>query len=943
MILRLFVFQPTVNPIMKNLITCIVLLCTVAIFAQSKPYQISGTIVSETDNTPLESATVYLERAKDSTLVTYTITDENGHFKLEGKSSWKKFRINVSFIGSKTYSKLINYQNTPINLQTIKLADANLLDEVLIKSRSPITIKKDTLEFNVSSFKTKKDANVEDVLKELPGVEVDENGKITVNGKEVSKILVNGKPFFGDDPTITTRSLTKDIIEKIQITDTKTKSQAFTGEESTGDDKTINLTISKENNKGVFGRVSAGGGTDKRWEGAGMFNYFNNDRRISVLAGGNNINSLGFSFGEIEKMFGGGNASYRMGPGGQVSYSIGGRSFGGGQGITTSKNTGFNYADKIGKKIDISTDYFYSNSNSDDKSSKERENILPDERYFTRSESTSSNQSENHKANLEFEINIDTTLYINIQPSIGYSTNKREYDEYENSSDDNSVLTNESTTESFVESTAKSFENEFSITKKFGNKGSFLKFELNNEFRSNTSDDFLNSQTEIYGNTPETITRDQYTDGKNDNNSFDTELTYRIPIIGKEFYIDLQHEYSRDKNENIKSTYDFNDTAQDFTDFNTDLSTNYEYLNKTSDQGVRLNYRKDKIYFNLRGSHVYRVLENKDVLRPELDLKRNFNTFSASSRFRYQFSSKKSFGFRYSLRSRVPQLSQLQPFTDISNPLNIRIGNPNLVPSNEHSINMNFNSFDFQKGSGFYSYLWSGLTNNQVIAKTTIDENFLRSTTYTNVNGTYQLGIGSGFNKSIKIDSVKTIKLRLGLNVNTNKNINFNNDVKYASKNTTITPNMSLTFEWKDLFEIRPNYRLSFANNTFDIDQFNDTKFVTHWLGIETTTTIPKQLEWNNNITYTYNPNIADGFQKSAWFWNSTVSYSIMKDKGMISLKAYDLLNQNTNARRVTNENYIEDSQSTVLQQYFMIGFSYKFNTLGKAGEVRKGRRFRRF
>ena len=212
MILRLFVFQPTVNPIMKNLITCIVLLCTVAIFAQSKPYQISGTIVSETDNTPLESATVYLERAKDSTLVTYTITDENGHFKLEGKSSWKKFRINVSFIGSKTYSKLINYQNTPINLQTIKLADANLLDEVLIKSRSPITIKKDTLEFNVSSFKTKKDANVEDVLKELPGVEVDENGKITVNGKEVSKILVNGKPFFGDDPTITTRSLTKDII-----------------------------------------------------------------------------------------------------------------------------------------------------------------------------------------------------------------------------------------------------------------------------------------------------------------------------------------------------------------------------------------------------------------------------------------------------------------------------------------------------------------------------------------------------------------------------------------------------------------------------------------------------------------------------------------------------------------------------------------------------------
>ncbi|MBF2720916.1 TonB-dependent receptor, partial [Psychrobacter sp. NG254] len=186
-------------------------------------------------------------------------------------------------------------------------------------------------------------------LKKLPGVEVDESGKITVNGNDVSNIFVNGKPFFGDDPTITTRNLTKDIIEKVQITDTKTKSEAFTGEESESDNKTINLTIKEDKNKGVFGKASAGGGTDERYEAAAMVNLFDNDQRLSVLFGGNNINSAGFSFGELDNM-----------------YSVVGG--GGGRGITTSKNAGLNYTDKLSDKVELSSDYFYSDSHSENNS-----------------------------------------------------------------------------------------------------------------------------------------------------------------------------------------------------------------------------------------------------------------------------------------------------------------------------------------------------------------------------------------------------------------------------------------------------------------------------------------------------------------------------------------------------------------------------------------------
>jgi len=295
---------------------------------------------------------------KYSTLITYTITDQHGDFELEGRSQIKEVRVNISFLGYENYTKLVDLSEGEIVLGDIKIALAeNTLGEVILKSRAPITVKKDTLEFNVSSFKTKQDANIEDLLKELPGVEVNDAGEITINGKPVDKILVNGKPFFGDDPTIATRNLTKEIVEKIQVVDTKTDDEAFSGDDGDQENKTINLTISEEKNKGVFGRLAAGGGTDERFEYAGIINAFDNDRRISILGGGNNINAPGFNFGEIYKIFGG-NSGVSFSDNG--SFTVGSRSFGGAQGIVNSRSAGGNYTDVYSKNVDASLDYFYS-------------------------------------------------------------------------------------------------------------------------------------------------------------------------------------------------------------------------------------------------------------------------------------------------------------------------------------------------------------------------------------------------------------------------------------------------------------------------------------------------------------------------------------------------------------------------------------------------------
>ena len=929
---------------MKNFFFFLVLSSTLLSFSQSKSFEISGTLMDSDANTPLESATLHLERIKDSTLVTYTISDKNGKFKLENKTSDDSLNLFISYIGYKTYKKTITINKAKIDLAVVNLeVDTNMLDEVVINSRAPITIKKDTLEFNVKSFKTKKDANVEDLLKKLPGVEVDPDGKIKVNGKEVNKILVNGKPFFGNDPTITTRNLTKDIIEKVQITDTKSKAQAFSGETVDGDNKTINLTIKKENNKGVFGRLAAGGGTDDRNEFAGMLNRFDNDQRISVLVGGNNINSTGFSFGEIQKMFGGGGSiSFSSGSGGN-SFSVNGRSFGGGQGITTSRNTGFNYADKYGEKVDISADYFHSGSDSENRTISERENILPDSRYFSSSNSNSLSDTESHRANLGFDIKIDSTLLINIKPTFGYSKSITNYDSYESSStlrDDPSSLINESTVSSVVDNVGKNFSNRINVTKRFGSNGAFLKFSLNNEINDSESDDFLNSETSIYGVSPTNIIRKQYTDSENETNNFGIGASYRMPIIPKKLFLNFEYNYRNNKRENIRSTYDFNDALQEYTDFNTSLSTDFLYNDITSTPELNTSYNNKKLSTSIAAKYVIRTLENKDFLRTNLNIKREFKDLGLRYRFRYRFSPKASFRAGYSLNNNAPGLSQLQAFENVSNPLNIITGNPNLKTSRDHRVDMGFNSFDFQKGTGFFGYFYSNFRDNQVVSKSTIDENLVRTTTYENVSGNYDINASLFYNKKVKIDSLRTIKVGFGVSTGKNKNINFSNDIKYSSNINSVTPNVSLEFIWKDVLEITPRYRLSFTKNRYDLNSFKDREFAFHNVSVNTALFVYKKFEWRNDMNYNYNPNIADGFQKDAWFWNSTLAYSFMKDNATLTLKAYDLLNQNTNARRIATENYIQDSQSTVLQQYFMLSFSWKFNSLGKKGEIRKGPSF---
>ncbi|MEM6721552.1 MAG: outer membrane beta-barrel protein [Bacteroidota bacterium] len=918
----------------KPLITfLIVLCCMLSGKLTAQEFEIKGTVVDAIDKSPLESATIYLQTLKDSTLITYTISDRNGKFELAGRTKQKEANLFVTFTGFKPYQQKVTLDKSVITLPQIGMESASdELDAVQLTGiKAPITIKKDTLEFNADSFKTRPDATVEDLIKQLPGVEVDSDGKIRVNGKEVNKILVNGKPFFGDDPNIATKNLTKEIVDKIQVTTTKSEAEEFTGKQGTSEEQTINIELKEDQNKGFFGRATVSGGTDERYAMSGIGNYFNDKQRLSVLAAKNNINSSGFSFDEIYDMMGSSvNSISRSGNG---SFSINGRSFGGGQGITTSTTAGVSFVDEYEDKTEVLADYFYSRADSENDSRVDRENILPDGRFFTNSTSRFENVNDNHRFNAELQFEIDSTFKIIARPNFQFTEGENFSSRVEESLDEDGNVLNTGDSRDFTDSERRNFNGNVDIIKKFGSKGAFLRIGTNGNFINNTSENFLNTTNEIFGTTPSVETRDQLTDSESRQNNISANLEYRIPLKEK-LFLDLEYRFSNRRERNDRRVFDFNNTTNAYDEFNETLSSDLKVNFQTHLPQIGINYETEKLYLSFNTGLLFSELKNDEFIQ-NTSVRSSFSDINVNSYMNYRIKQGMSVYFSYNTRTQAPSAQQLQPVENVSNPLNITTGNPNLNREFRHDIYANFNNYDFKSQTGFFVWLSGGFVNDQIVPLTITDENRIRTTTYTNVDGVQRFSGGGSFSKTVKRDST-SLRYNIGLYANYNKNFNFSNGVKFSTERTGFTPSFRMNYNYKELFEIEPQYFVNLNTTRFSLDNLENETFQAHTVGLKTTSFWPKKVVFGNDLRYTYQTNVAPGFERGALFWNMSLGLKILNDKGTIKLTAYDLLNQNINTRRTVTADFIQDSQSTVLQRYFMLGFTYKINKVGgKKNEVK--------
>jgi len=902
-----------------------------------KVFTLKGKVIDETTKLPIESATVYLSNAKDSTVVDYTITDKLGNFDFKIKKINFPVFLKVSFITYQEFKIAIEKVSDNKNFGTILLKERiNNLNEVVIKSEAPpIRIKKDTLEFNASSFKVRPDANVETLLKQLPGVEIDEEGKITVNGKEVNQVLVNGKPFFDKDGKIALQNLPSDIINKVQVTDTKTKKEENTGAASSSNNASINLTIDDKKNKGFFGKIMAGYGSSERYESSTLVNYFKNKQKISVLASSNNINSTGFSMDEVfDNMGGGRNRSVWINDNG--SFGINGRRFGGGNGITQSNLVGINYSDEWIKDSESSLSYFYSGANTKNDNRTSATNFLPSGNFTTNSNSSSNEDRYVHNAKAVFEFKIDSTASITIEPNFTKSNNKNKNIAAQKSLNATNALLNESTSDNFYENTMDSFANTLSFTKSFKRKGKYLSLVFENENSKTIEDENIKSNTIFYQDAIPDDIRNQFNSSNNKSERYNTEFEFFQPITDS-LQVKLGVEYLVNTKKDKRESFEFDAVNQTYSLFNDALSNSFTSSEKTITPNTGLTLSRSKLNFNLNvGTTIINYDTNSNYLNLSTDLTKEYLLPYINLYGSYRFSKSKNLWVNYNYEYSLPSARQILPVEDLSNPLNTIIGNSNLDLNKNHGIYLSYRDFDYATRSGYGLYTGGNFYDSQIVASVTYDDNRKRTTTYNNVSGTYSSWAGMYWNKSIKKESYK-FRYELRLNNNFGLSKGFTDGELYSAKSYSFSPRVNLTYEYGELLTINPSYNYSFNSINYTNYVIEKATNFTHKFNVQVTSFWPKNWTFGNDFGYTYNSIIANGFKKDFFLWNSSLSYSFFQKQLMAKVKVYDLLNQNQSVSRTINATSIREEENTILNRYVMFSLTYKLDKFAGKNEKKSG------
>ncbi|KAF2342262.1 outer membrane beta-barrel protein [Flavobacterium tistrianum] len=890
---------------------------------------IKGTVVDINSQLPLELATVYFTAVKDSTIIEYATTDKNGNFIINTKKYDKPVFLKVNYTGYQTYFEEQKALTESKDFGKLYLLEnANVLNEVVIKSEAPpITIKKDTLEFNAGSYKVRPDANVETLLKQLPGFDVDNTGKITVNGREVNQVLVNGKAFFDKDGAIAIKNLPADIIKKVQVSDFKTKKEELAKQESTSDYSSINITIDEKKNKGYFGKVLGGYGSDERYESSLMMNFFKNKQKISVLASSNNINSTGFSMDEVfDNMGGGRNAK----GGGQGASS-------GGKGITQSTLAGINYSDDWTKDLEFMSSYNFTNAVTKNESKSNQLSFLPTGNILTEADSKTRNENTGNKVNFELEYKINPTMQIVFAPKLNLSESNSNSSSSTFSENENGDALNESTATSHTESSNTSFANSINFNKTFEKKSRNLSVVFNNNNTKNDSNGINISETIFYQDNKPNDERNQNAKNTSKSDAYSLDLEYTEPVTDS-LRLRFGTDFDWQSSMNDQKTFNFDDASQEYSDLNLSL-TNYTTSKQNSiTPKVGITWQKSKFTLNVNSRTSIVEFDNHSFyLNQATDLNKRYMLPYGTAQLRYKFNRSKNLTFKYDYSNVLPSATQLMPVADLNNPLNSVIGNPNLNPIEKSTAGIDFKNFDFRTRSGYSLFLKGDYYNNDVVSTSIYDDSGKRNTTYVNISGTYSASVGGNWNQQIKKDA-HTLRYGLRLSGNYNFDKGFTNAVLYYAKSVVVTPSVYASYDYGEVLSIAPSYSLSYNETRYENYSRDATSNVIHRINLQTTSYWPANLIFGNDFGYTYNSNISDDFRKDFFLWNTSLSYGFLDKKLYAKVKVYDVLNQNQSATRTISPTSIRDEENTVLKRYVMFSLAYK---IGNFAESKKGRKQR--
>jgi hypothetical protein len=898
---------------------------------------IKGVVFDTIAKQPVPAATITVLQRKDSSLVTFTMTNSHGEFSL-ANVPYGDYRLLVTHVNYHNVNKYftINDANKNIDLPNIEVSDKNkVLEEVVVMAEAPpVTLIGDTVQYNAGSFKTKPNAAVEDLLKRMPGIQVEKDGTVKAQGQEVKRVLVDGKEFFGNDPKIATKNLPADAVDKVQVYDKQSDMAQLTGFDDGQSEKTINLKLKKDKKKGVFGKVSAGGGTEGSYQGRFNVNSFKGARQMSVIGMGNNTNAEGFSFMDILSFSGGMSQLGGGGGGGMINISSNDALSGAmGGGNTNSINTswagGANYNNIIGTKMEVQSNYFYNRYNPVTEQKLSRQYILPDSTYFYNQNSRTDNLSNSHRFNLTYDYLIDSLNSIKFTPTLSLqNSNNHSTSAYETISEQ-LLRSNRGVSDNFSASDGYNFNGTLLYRKKFKRRGRTFSLSVGTTLNNSDGNGKLASINEFYnklGNLVKTDSINQHSDFESEVRGYNTRAVYTEPLFKRSL---LEFSISKNESRSVsdKITYDYNRNSGKHDIINPLLTNNYENVYGTKTAGIRLRTQKKKYNYSIGLTWQNAELEGtiKSGIKDSV-ITKSFYNILPNARFQYNFTRFKNLQLDYRASTNQPSVSQLQPIPDISNPLNIKLGNPNLKQEFTHRINANYTGMNPFRNKSFFWFSSYSFTNNKIVNFDVVDSFGKKLTTPVNVNGVYNLSndISVGW-------PLRFIKATMNFNagVGYSKTIQFINTNRNNIYNISFDPSVEISKSFKDKFDLRLNGGITYNKAKYSLQSSLNNNYLTQDYGIDIGWQLPKNFYLSTDFTYTISSKRSEGFNAKVPLWNAAFSKLFLKyNRGEMKISVHDLLNENQAIVRTTNSNYIEDQSNRVLKRFFLLSFTYSLNKM---------------
>jgi hypothetical protein len=917
------------------LLALAIIFTSTAVFAQNpKKVTISG-MVADTTGEVLPLSTVMLLNPDDSTLLNFTRGDDEGFFQFKNVQN-KPYLLKVSYVGYiplQTYLPESESELVDVGTLGMKLINEQLMEVVIKEARATLSIRGDTVEYDASSFKVPPGSTVEDMLRRLPGIELDEDGNIKAQGRDVRRVYVDGKTFFGDDPKAATKNLGAETLSKIQVYDEASEQSKLTGIDDGKEEKVMNLELKEEYKKGSFGKLTGAVGTEERWAARGSYNRFNDKEQLSFIGFGNNINETGVNWEDYSTFkgqnafnsFDNGDFGFSNDRGWYYSSMSGPLNNFDGRGFTENYGGGVNYNyDHKGTKFNAN--YFYNQTDLTFREYTTRENFL-EEGTFTNQDTTNHDEFRNrHSLATRIEQEIDSSNTIIAKANLSFSKTDMDMLNSQFFADDMDEAINRLLRENNQLTNNTDLTSAAIFRHRFKKKGRSFALSGGYNQRWSDADDNTAFQNRYFDNESDSEVFRQNADNVVGTRQVKSSVLYTEPL-SKRIFWESFYNFSQTNNEVDRQVTDPDANGGERIDSLSIYYTNDVLYNRLgtvfryAHNGLNISTGIAGQQLNLNGD--YSRGEGETALADPVRL--DFFNWIPHLGVDYEFQNNLSVDMTYQYDVTEPSFTNLQPVAIITNPLYVQQGNPNLEPEQSHNLNMGMNywnpaNFSHFGINGNYSWFDNQIVYNQTVEL--IDSVGVRTTTSPdNVSG----GSSYNFNFWSSIPLIKT-KLKMNLNGGFNGGVApaFVNEIKNETTRNGIDAGFRLELTLSSKLLLSTGYRLGYDNIRYSIQSSQNQEIYNNRAYADIKWEFMPKMFLESNFNYNANRNIGTGFEQNIPLWNASVRRLFgEKNRFEARFAAFDLLNRRVNVRQYGSQNFITTSVAETLAQYFMLSVTY--------------------